>query len=126
MSSVCFTLGSAKRGIVIHLRFTASPQELPWFDNMARRRPLNPLNGITLEMMLERLVAHLGWEKMGQQIPIRCFTLDPSIPSSLKFLRKTPWARTKVEWLYRNQQKRMVLPAEDSADGLQDHTTQSP
>jgi uncharacterized protein (DUF2132 family) len=91
---------------------------------MARRRPLDPLNGITLQMMLERLVEHMGWEAMGNEIPIRCFIQDPSVSSSLKFLRKTPWARTKVEWLYRNQQKRMILPAEDTADGLQDHTTQ--
>lgn len=84
---------------------------------MARRRPLDPLNGITLEMMLERFVAHMGWEAMGVEVPIRCFTQDPSVSSSLKFLRKTPWARTKVEWLYRNQQKRMILPAEDSTDG---------
>ena len=77
---------------------------------MTRRRPLNPLNGITLEMMLEQLVAHLGWERMGEEIPIRCFTLDPSISSSLKFLRRTPWARTKVEWLYRNQMKNLGTP----------------
>lgn len=89
----------------------------PRHPKMARRRPLDPLNGITLEMMLERLVAHMGWEAMGNEIPIRCFTLDPSISSSLKFLRKTPWARTKVEWLYRNQRKAMVLPIEDDADG---------
>ena len=85
---------------------------------MARRRPLNPLNGITLEMMLEQLVAHLGWEAMGVEVPIRCFTHDPSVASSLKFLRKTPWARTKVEWLYRNQQKRMNLPAADETTEL--------
>ncbi len=77
---------------------------------MTRRRPLNPLNGITLEMMLEQLVAHLGWERMGEEIPIRCFTLEPGISSSLKFLRRTPWARTKVEWLYRNQMKNMGTP----------------
>lgn len=77
---------------------------------MTRRRPLNPLNGITLEMMLEQLVAHLGWERMGEEIPIRCFTLDPGISSSLKFLRRTPWARTKVEWLYRNQMKNLGTP----------------
>jgi len=58
-------------------------------------------------MMLEQLVAHLGWEAMGEEIPIRCFTHDPGISSSLKFLRKTPWARTKVEWLYRNHRRHM-------------------
>jgi len=66
-------------------------------------------------MMLEQLVAHLGWEAMGEEIPIRCFTHDPGISSSLAFLRKTPWARTKVEWLYRNHRRRMppLPPAED-------------
>ena len=48
-------------------------------------------------MMLEQLVTHMGWESMAQEVPIRCFTHDPSISSSLKFLRRTPWARTKVE-----------------------------
>lgn len=80
---------------------------------MPRRRPLNPLNGITLEMMLEQLMAHMGWEAMSMEVPIRCFIHDPSIQSSLRFLRKTPWARTKVEWLYRNNQKKMNNPAND-------------
>jgi uncharacterized protein (DUF2132 family) len=60
----------------------------------------NPLHGITLEMILTRLTAHYGWEKMGKIVPIRCFTNDPSIKSSLQFLRRTPWARKKVEDLY--------------------------
>lgn len=60
----------------------------------------DPLHGVTLEMMLTRLVEHFGWEKMGQIIDIRCFNNDPSIKSSLQFLRKTPWARTKVEEMY--------------------------
>ena len=60
----------------------------------------NPLHGITLEAMLNELVAHFGWPDLGQQIDIRCFTSDPSVRSSLKFLRKTPWAREKVESLY--------------------------
>ena len=60
----------------------------------------NPLHGVTLERMLTELVDHFGWEAMGQRIRIRCFTSDPSIPSSLKFLRKTPWAREKVESMY--------------------------
>lgn len=60
----------------------------------------DPLHGITLQMMLERLVEHYGWESLGQRIRIRCFTSDPSIKSSLTFLRKTPWARLKVENLY--------------------------
>lgn len=61
----------------------------------------DPLHGITLERMLTELVAHhFGWPELGQRISIRCFNSDPSIASSLKFLRKTPWARTKVEGLY--------------------------
>ena len=60
----------------------------------------NPLHGITLEMILTRLVAEYGWDELGRLIDIRCFNNDPSIKSSLKFLRKTPWARTKVEQLY--------------------------
>lgn len=65
-----------------------------------RGQPRNPLHGVTLERMLTELVDHLGWAAMGRNIRIRCFTDDPSIPSSLKFLRKTPWAREKVEALY--------------------------
>ena len=62
----------------------------------------NPLHGITLEQILNHLVERLGWAEMGKLIQIRCFTADPSIKSSLKFLRKTPWARKKVEELYLN------------------------
>ena len=62
--------------------------------------PKNPLDGVTLETMLTELVSQLGWETMAQHIPIRCFTSDPSIKSSLKFLRRTPWARARVESLY--------------------------
>jgi uncharacterized protein (DUF2132 family) len=58
------------------------------------------LEGITLEMIIIRLSEHVGWDAMGAAVPIRCFTHDPSIKSSLKFLRRTPWARTKVEELY--------------------------
>jgi uncharacterized protein (DUF2132 family) len=60
----------------------------------------NPLHGITLEAMVTALVDHYGWPELGRRIEIRCFTSDPSIASSLKFLRKTPWAREKVEGLY--------------------------
>ena len=60
----------------------------------------NPLHGVTLEQILNQLVAHYGWAEMGRMIEIRCFNSDPSIKSSLKFLRKTPWARAKVEELY--------------------------
>lgn len=60
----------------------------------------NPLHGVTLNMILDRLVARYGWEELGRRIDIRCFTHEPSIASSLKFLRRTPWARDKVEALY--------------------------
>ena len=60
----------------------------------------NPLHGVTLEAMLTELVAHFGWEELGARILINSFNTDPSIKSSLKFLRKTPWARAKVESLY--------------------------
>ena len=60
----------------------------------------NPLHGITLEVMVTELVAYFGWDDLGERIQIRSFNLEPSIPSSLKFLRKTPWAREKVEGLY--------------------------
>ena len=63
-------------------------------------QPKNPLHGITLEQMLRELADELGWEAMGQAVAIRCFTHDPSIASSLRFLRRTPWARAKVEALY--------------------------
>lgn len=62
--------------------------------------PINPLEGITLKMMLEYLLEHYGWDGLGHHIKINCFLNDPSIDSSLKFLRKTPWARAKVEELY--------------------------
>lgn len=60
----------------------------------------NPLHGLTLEAIVTALADHFGWEDLGQRIPVRCFTTDPSVGSSLKFLRKTPWAREKVESLY--------------------------
>lgn len=63
-------------------------------------QPRNPLHGLTLEAILNQLVAHYGWHGLGERIPVRCFTSEPSVPSSLKFLRKTPWARDKVESLY--------------------------
>ena len=63
-------------------------------------QPNNPLHGITLEMMLNQLVKHHGWLELGRRIPIKCFTDNANIKSSLKFLRQTPWARKKVEDLY--------------------------
>lgn len=62
--------------------------------------PKDPLHGKTLEAILDELVAHFGWEALGEMIRINCFTSNPSIKSSLTFLRKTPWARKKVEHLY--------------------------
>ena len=63
-------------------------------------QPRNPLHGLTLETIVTRLADFYGWDDLGQRIPIRCFTHEPSVGSSLKFLRKTPWAREKVESLY--------------------------
>ena len=63
-------------------------------------QPRNPLHGVTLEAIVRALEAHYGWEELARKIPIRCFSHDPSVSSSLKFLRKTPWAREKVESLY--------------------------
>ena len=60
----------------------------------------DPLHGVTLERMLTELVAKHGWEELGRRVPVRCFLHDPSIKSSLTFLRKTPWARAKVEAMY--------------------------
>ena len=67
---------------------------------MATPQAHNPLHGVTLEKIVTELVAYFGWPELGQQVNIRCFTSDPSIGSSLKFLRRTPWAREKVESLY--------------------------
>ena len=63
-------------------------------------QPRNPLHGVTLEAMVTALSAHYGWQGLGERIPVRCFQSDPSVASSLKFLRKTPWAREKTESLY--------------------------
>jgi len=60
----------------------------------------DPLHGVTLEKIVTSLVEHYGWEGLGRRVKIRCFNSDPSVKSSLKFLRKTPWAREKVEDLY--------------------------
>lgn len=69
-----------------------APQDKP--------QPRNPLHGLTLETIVTQLADHYGWADLGVRIPIRCFTHEPSVGSSLKFLRKTPWARDKVESLY--------------------------
>ena len=70
------------------------------FIKMKKVDSNNPLEGKTLEAILTELVEKIGWEQMGQAVKIKCFNEDPSIKSSLTFLRKTPWARTKVEELY--------------------------
>jgi uncharacterized protein (DUF2132 family) len=65
-----------------------------------RPQPNDPLHGVTLEAVMNALVAHYGWDELGRRIRINCFVSDPSVKSSLRFLRKTPWARKKVEDLY--------------------------
>lgn len=67
---------------------------------MTEFRSHDPLHGVTLEKLLTELVAEFGWAELGRRVPVRCFLFDPSIKSSLTFLRKTPWARAKVEELY--------------------------
>ncbi len=69
-------------------------------ENKPTKQPKNPLHGITLEQIVTELVEHFGWPDLGTRVRIKCFTDNPSVPSSLKFLRKTPWAREKVESLY--------------------------
>jgi uncharacterized protein (DUF2132 family) len=81
-----------RSGKTIHLNSETMPEP--------SRQPNNPLHGITLERILTELVERHGWEAMGDRIPIRCFQFDPSIKSSLTFLRKTPWARKRVEDWY--------------------------
>lgn len=70
-------------------------------------QPRNPLHGVTLEAMVVDLVAHYGWPGLAERLPVRCFQSDPSVASSLKFLRKTPWARAKLEGLYLFMQREL-------------------
>jgi uncharacterized protein (DUF2132 family) len=72
----------------------------------------DPLHGVTLETIVTKLAEHYGWAELGERITIRCFTHDPSVSSSLKFLRRTPWARTKVEQLYVRMRFPVTPPAE--------------
>ena len=65
-----------------------------------QKQPNNPLHGVKLADIVERLVEHYGWDELGERIDINCFQVDPSVKSSLKFLRKQQWARDKVEQLY--------------------------
>lgn len=75
-------------------------------------QPNNPLHGVKLEQIVTELEAHYGWEYMGRTINIRCFQDNPSVKSSLKFLRKTPWARTKVEYMYLKMLKQKDIKKE--------------
>ena len=87
---------------------------------MSEGRHPDPLHGITLKAMVEHLVERYGWAGLGERIPIRSFTHDPSVNSSLKFLRKTPWARAKVESLYLHSAAHPRMgapPATDDAPG---------
>lgn len=77
---------------------TTPPMTLPVTPPSPQAR--NPLHGLTLEAIVTQLADFYGWDDLGQRIPVRCFTHEPSVGSSLKFLRKTPWAREKVESLY--------------------------
>lgn len=77
---------------------------------MIEKQPNNPLHGITLKRILDSLVAHYGWRKLAKHIEIRCFINEPSINSSLKFLRKNSWARKEVEDLYLATQKTTGRP----------------
>lgn len=87
-------------------------------DQQGTSQPKNPLHGLTLEAIVTALVAHYGWEQLGKEIDIRCFTQDPSIKSSLKFLRKTPWAREKVESLYLYVQRKQAKSKKEGPDGV--------
>lgn len=92
---------------------------------LPEKQARNPLHGLTLESILTELVAAYGWESLGQQINIRCFTSDPSMASSLKFLRKTPWAREKVEGLFlfmqREQKRGKLAHPQTAAQALYDN-----
>lgn len=88
---------------------------------MTDARTPDPLHGVTLKAMVEHLVERYGWDGLGTRIEIRCFTHDPSVNSSLKFLRKTPWARAKVESLYLHsaahpRKSKVAAPPESSAE----------
>jgi len=73
---------------------------------MIKEQANNPLHGVTLKQIVQSLVDHYGWKQLGKRIELRCFINEPSVQSSLKFLRKTPWARTQVEELYLSLQKK--------------------
>ena len=89
-------------------------------NEQSRRSPASrdPLHGVTLEQMLIRLLARHGWEEMGTQIPIRCFLFEPGVKSSLKFLRRTPWARKKVEDWYAYDARRFPMEKHDEGSPI--------
>ena len=80
---------------------------------MSEQQPNNPLHGITLEQIVTELVEHYGWGELGIYVKIRCFNNDPSVKSSLKFLRKNPWAREKVEDLYLARLREIEIEARE-------------
>ncbi|MFT5086940.1 MAG: hypothetical protein ACI8PG_001297 [Planctomycetota bacterium] len=86
-----------------------------WIDVMSSEQSNNPLHGLTLAKVVESLVEHYGWDGMAQRIDINCFKSDPSVKSSLKFLRKTQWARDKVEGLYISTFAKQSHPPRDNA-----------
>jgi len=89
----------------------------------------NPLHGLTLEVIVRELVDFFGWEALGERIPIRCFQSDPSLVSSLKFLRRTPWARSKVESLYlfmQREKRRQSRSQEQSASDDESAASDTP
>jgi len=88
--------------------------------------PKNPLHGITLEKMLTQLVDHYGWEMLGQMIKINCFNFHPSIKSSLTFLRRTDWARAKVEELYIDSLPDMQPKQEPAVDSVETEVPKKP
>ncbi len=83
-----------------HTMPSSTPDQPSPAPSPSPAQPRNPLHGLTLEAIVTALADYYGWDELGQRIPVRCFTHDPSVASSLKFLRKTPWAREKVESLY--------------------------
>ena len=91
-------------------------------------QPNNPLHGITLEQVVTKLEQHFGWQELGKRINIKCFTSDPSVKSSLKFLRKTPWARDKVEQLFIANKLYQQVKAKPSSEKKQPtkNTTATP
>jgi len=85
---------------------------------MTDQKLKDPLHGITLEMILTQLVEQYGWDTMGKAVKIKCFTNDPSIKSSLQFLRRTPWARSKVEALYLRCKRVSAKKQKSSGEGI--------